>query len=36
MQHGFFRERSTVTQLLQVYHEVINTLAEGKETGVIY
>ena len=36
LQHGFLRGRSTVTQLLQVYREVINAIAEGKETDVVY
>ena len=34
--HGFLRGRSTVTRLFQVYHEVINAIAEGKEIGVVY
>ena len=36
LQHGFLKGRSTITQLLQVYHEVINAIAEGKEIHVIY
>ena len=37
MQHRFLsRGKSTVTKLLQVYHEVINALAEGKEIDVVY
>ena len=36
LQHGFLRGRSTVTQLLQVYHEVIQALAKGKEIVIAY
>ena len=36
LQHGFLRGRSTVTQLAQVNHEVINAFAEGKEIDVVY
>ena len=36
LQHGFLRGRSTVTHLLQVYHEVIQTLAKGKEIDIAY
>ena len=36
LQHGFLRGRSTVTQLLQVYHEVIEALAKGKEIDIAY
>ena len=36
LQHGFLRGRSTVAQLLQVYHEVIQALAKGKEIDIAY
>ena len=36
LQHDFLRGRSTVTQLLQVYHEVIQALAKGKEIDIAY
>ena len=36
LQHGFLRGRSTVTQLVQVYHEVIQALAKGKEIDIAY
>ena len=36
LQHGFLRGRSTVTQLLQVYHEAIEALAKGKEVDIAY
>ena len=36
LQHGFLRGRSTITQLLQVYHEVIQALAKGKEIDIAY
>ena len=36
LQHGFLRGRSTVTQFLQVYHEVIQALAKGKEIDIAY
>ena len=36
LQHGFLRGRSTVTQLLQVYHEAIEALAKGKEIDIAY
>ena len=35
-QHGFIRGRSTVTQLLQVCHEVMQALAKGKEIDIAY
>ena len=34
LQHGFLRRRSTVTQLPQVYHKVIQALAKGKEIDI--
>lgn len=36
LQHGFLRNRSSVTQLLQVYHEAIQALAKGKEVDIAY
>ena len=36
LQNGFLRGRSTVAQLLQVYHEVIQALAKGKEIDIAY
>ena len=36
LQHGFLRGRSTVTQLLQVYHEVIEAVPRGKEIAIAY
>ena len=36
LQHGFLRERSTVTQLLEVYHNILNSVASGKEVDIIY
>ena len=36
MQHGFLEGRSTVTQLLAVYQEIVEDLAKGKESDVIY
>ena len=36
LQQGVLRGRSTVTQLVQVNHEVINAFAEGKEIDVVY
>jgi hypothetical protein len=36
LQHGFLRGRSTVTQLLEVYHNIIETVASGKEVDIIY
>ena len=32
----FLRGRSIVTQLLQVYHELIQALAKGKEIDIAY
>ena len=31
IQHGFIKGRSTVTQLLLVYHSILETLADGQE-----
>ena len=36
LQHGFLKGRSTVTQLLEVYHELLASLASGKEVDAIY
>ena len=36
LQHGFLRGRSTVTQLLEVYHNIIETVASRKEVDTIY
>ena len=35
-QHGFMQGRSTVTQLLTVYHEILDNLASGIEVDVIH
>ena len=36
LQHGFRPERSTESQLLVVYHDLLNTVASGKEIDAIY
>ena len=36
MQHGFMRGKSTTTQLLEVYHNILENVAGGKEVDVIY
>ena len=36
LQHGFLRGKSTVTQLLHVYQEILDYLAGGKEVDVIH
>ena len=36
LQHEFLKGRSTVTQLLQVYHDILDSLTSGKETLAIY
>ena len=36
LQHRFLRGRSTVTQLLQVYHELIEAVPKGKEIAIAY
>ena len=36
LQHRFLRGRSMVTQLLEVYHNIIETVASGKEVDIIY
>ena len=35
-QHGFLKGKSTVSQLLQVYHDILTNIARGKETDVLY
>ena len=35
-QHGFMRGKSTTTQLLEVYHGILESVASGKEVDVIY
>ncbi|CAB4002046.1 Hypothetical predicted protein, partial [Paramuricea clavata] len=36
MQHGFVRGKSTTTQLLEVYHDILESVASGKKVDVIY
>ena len=36
MQHGFVRGKSTTTQLLEVYHDILESVASGKEVDAIY
>ena len=36
LQHGFMRGKSTTTQLLEVYHEILNSVASGNEVDAIY
>ena len=36
LQHGFLREKSTVTQLLEVYHDILDMVAGGQEIDVIH
>ena len=36
LQHGFQKGKATITQLLQVYHNILDSLASGKETDVVY
>ena len=36
MQHGFIRGKSTTTQLLDVYHEILELVASGNEVDAIY
>ena len=36
MQYGFIRGKSTTTQLLEVYHEILESVASGNEVDVIY
>ncbi len=36
LQHGFLRGRSTNTQLLVVYHQILECIASGQEVDAIY
>ena len=36
LQHGFMRGKSTTTQLFEVYHGILESVASGKEVDVIY
>ena len=36
VQHGFLKGRSTVTQLLEVYRDILNYVAGGQEVSAIY
>ena len=36
MQHGFMRGKSTTTQLLEVYHDILEHVASGKEVDAIF
>ena len=36
LQHGFLKGRSTVTQLLEVYQDILNSVAGGQEVDAIY
>ena len=36
LQHGFLKGRSTVTQLLEVYHDILDSLASGKKIDAIH
>ena len=36
LQHGFMRGKSTTTQLLEVYHGILESVASGNEVDVIY
>ncbi|CAB4017279.1 Hypothetical predicted protein, partial [Paramuricea clavata] len=36
LQHGFMKGRSTVTQLVEVYDDIVNSVASGKEVDVLY
>ena len=35
-QHGLLEGKSTVSQLLQLYHDILTNMARGKETDVLY
>ena len=35
-QHGFLKGKSTTTQLLEVYHDILDSVASGNEVDVIY
>jgi hypothetical protein len=36
MQHGFIRGKSTTTQILEVYHETLESVSSGNEVDAIY
>ena len=36
IQHGFLKNRSTITQLLEVYHYILDSVAGGTEVDTIY
>lgn len=36
LQHGFLKGKSTTTQLLEVYHDILDSVASGNEVDVIY
>ena len=36
LQHGFLKGRSMVTQLLEVYQDILNSAASGQEVDAIY
>ena len=36
MQHGFIRGKSTMTQLLEVYHKILESISSGYEVDAIY
>ena len=36
LQHGFLRGKSTVTQLLEVYHDILDMVAGGQEVDAIH
>ena len=36
LQHGFLKGRSTTTQLLEVYHHILDSVAGGTEVDSIY
>jgi hypothetical protein len=35
-QHGFLKGKSTTTQLLEVYHDILDSVASGNKVDVIY
>ncbi|CAB3990546.1 Hypothetical predicted protein [Paramuricea clavata] len=35
-QHGFLKGKLTITQLLEVYHDILDSVASGNEVDVIY
>ena len=36
VQHGFMRGKSRTTQLLEVYHNILDSVANGKQVDAIY